>query len=109
MRGAQLEAAGADSRLLWSGLRSAFFSSLLWHLSRWRLTGAQRKYGFREAVPVPALGWWQEHWGCLQASDATQEAATPVKAFLSDALGWAASLPQPMASWKEKKKKAPAI
>lgn len=40
----------------WLGLRSAFFSSLLWHLSCCRFTEVQRKYGFCEAVLVCALG-----------------------------------------------------
>lgn len=35
--------------------------------------------------------------GVWRQLDAMQEAASPVKAFLSDALRWAASLTQPVA------------
>lgn len=98
-RGAQLEAGGADSwGLLWSGLRSAFFSSLLWHLSRWRFTEAQRKhvFGTRGAGVCPRGGGRSTEGVCRQP-DAVQEVAAPVKAFLSGALGRAAWLPQPVA------------
>lgn len=51
-----------------------------------------------QAARVCALGALAGALGVFRRQPhATQEAATPVKAFLSDALGWAAPFAQPVA------------
>lgn len=48
---------------------------------------------------------WRGFGGVCRQPDAMWEAATPVKVFQSNGLGWAALLTQPVASCKKEKPK----